>query len=115
MAERFSETREPRTARLVGEVSLLDHVSTAEHHIIRLHVSNQTGIRKVRVQLTPEQYQLAIEAHRDELALVVSGLLEKEKKFNWVREPTAVSLGDILSDDDDEDQDEEPHTEETLF
>lgn len=99
VAERLSETREPRTAKLVGEVSLLDHVSTDDSHIIRLHVSNQPGIRVVRVRLTPEQYRLAIEAHREELPLMVSGTVEKDKKFNWVREPTSVTLRDSEIDE----------------
>lgn len=114
VAERFSETREPRTARLVGEVSLLDHVSTADQHVIRLHVSNQPDVRVVRVQLTPEQYRLAIAAHQDEVALVVSGLVEKEKKFNWVREPSAVALQETAVEEFEDGEDSEP-TDATLF
>lgn len=118
VARRFSETREPRSATLVGEVSLLDHLSTADTHTIRLHVSNQPDIRVVRIQLTPEQYKLALEAHSEEEPLVVSGVVEREKRTNWVYSPTTVTLQQNPASNGDSDlglQDDEPPDGSTLF
>lgn len=98
--------------------SLLDHLSTADTHTIRLHVSNQPDIRVVRIQLTPEQYKLALEAHSEEEPLVVSGVVEREKRTNWVYSPTTVTLQQNPASNGDSDlglQDDEPPDGSTLF
>jgi hypothetical protein len=101
VATRFAATREPELANLVGEVTLLDHVSTIGDRTIRLHVSNHPGVRTVRVRLSPEQYDDAIEAHRAEKRLRVTGTVEREGRYNWVYNPTAVSKVEDDPDDND--------------
>jgi hypothetical protein len=101
VATRFAATREPEMAKLVGEVTLLDHVSTIGDRTIRLHVSNHPGVRTVRVRLSPEQYDDAIEAHKAEKSLRVAGTVEREGRYNWVYNPSAVSIVDTRDDDDD--------------
>jgi hypothetical protein len=100
VATRFAATREPELANLIGEVTLLDHVSAIGDRTIRLHVSNHPGVRTVRVRLTPEQYDDAIEAHRAEKRLKVTGTVEREGRYNWVYNPTAVSTVDDFDDND---------------
>ncbi|SBS78263.1 conserved hypothetical protein [uncultured Mycobacterium sp.] len=102
VAVRFAATREPEVANLVGEVTLLDHISSSGDRTIRLHVSNHPGVRTVRVRLSADQYDDAIEAHRDEKSLKVTGTIEREGRYNWVYSPSAVSIVDVSDDDDDD-------------
>jgi hypothetical protein len=101
VATRFAATREPEVVNLVGEVTLLDYVSTIGDRTIRLHVSNHPGLRTVRVRLSPEQYDDAIEAHKAEKRLQVTGTVEREGRYNWVYNPTAVVMVDAADDDDE--------------
>jgi hypothetical protein len=91
VATRFAATREPELARLRGEVTHLDYATTVGDRTIRLAVSNHPGVRTVRVRLSPEQYEEAIEAHKAEKAFEVTGTVEREGRYNWVYNPTAVS------------------------
>jgi len=111
VATRFAATREPELARLVGEVTQLDHVSTVGDRTIRLHVSNHPGVRTVRVRMSAEQYDDAIEAHKSEKRLRVTGTVEREGRYNWLYNPSSVSIVDTPDDDDEvpEDSDTEPH------
>ncbi|MCZ4519513.1 hypothetical protein O4220_13405 [Rhodococcus ruber] len=118
IADQLRITAEPETVNLVGEVTLLDHVSTLESHTIRLHVSNRPGTRIVRINLDPDQYKVAIEAHRNDTPLRVTGTLTKEGKYNWLLGPANVSsiVGASNDDDDDNDNDDDGQdTQEPLF
>lgn len=101
VANRLAVTREPERVALVGEVTLLDHISSKEIHTIRLHVSNRTDIRTVRVRLTADQYDQAIHAHRTDTPLRVVGILEKEGRYLRIYSPESVTLADYSSNDSD--------------
>jgi hypothetical protein len=102
VANRLAITREPQAFNLVGEVTLLDHVSTEQVHTVRLHVSNNPSVRTVRVRLTPDEYKVAIDAHKEDIPLRISGLVEKEGRYNWIYSPTSVAIAADASNDDDE-------------
>lgn len=108
VANRLAVTREPQTVNLLGEVTLLDHVSTEEAHIVRLHVSNNPMVRTVRVRLSPDDYKKAIDAHKNDIPLRVSGLVEKEGRYNWIYAPTSVTTAPDATNDDDDVPDEIP-------
>ncbi|WP_454561006.1 hypothetical protein [Mycobacterium haemophilum] len=116
VAIRFAATREPEVARLVGEVTQLDHVSTIGDRTIRLHVSNHPGVRTVRVRMSAEQYDDAIEAHKSEKNLRVTGTVQREGRYNWVYNPSSVSIVDAPDDDDEvpADPDAEPDEDDQL-
>lgn len=105
VANRLAITREPETVNLLGEVTLLDHVSTEEAHTVRLHVSNNPMVRTVRVRLSPDDYKKAIDAHKDDIPLRVSGLVEKEGRYNWIYDPTSVTIAQDATNDDDDEKD----------
>jgi hypothetical protein len=86
---------------LVGEVTLLEHVSSQDIHTVRLHVANQPRLRTVRMNLTPDQYETAIEAHRSDSPLQVRGTVERQGTYNWIRVPEHVRILAQFSNDDE--------------
>lgn len=108
LGESLRLTAEPEPVNLVGEVTLLEHVANNGEYTVRLHVANQPRLRTVRIALNPEQYEIAIEAHRSDSPLRASGIIQKQGNYNWLIEPTRVRmLADYSNDDelivDDED------------
>jgi hypothetical protein len=113
VAKHFSDTREPQTVTLIGEITRLDHTPTFDDHTIRLQVQKRPGLSTVRVRVSPEQYDVALHAHRDDTPLQISGVVEREGNYNWIYEPSSVAVfrGAKKSDDDaeegtDDDDDE---------
>lgn len=91
VAQHFSETREPQSATVVGEVTRLDHTPTFDDHTIRLQVRNRPGMTTVRVRVSPEQYDTALRAHGDDIPLQISGMVEREGNYNWIYSPSSVA------------------------
>ena len=83
---------EPQDVTLVGEVTLLSRSVAGQDQLIRLNIEEGADVRKARIRLSAEQYEIAMEAHRREASLQVSGRLEKEGKLYWLYEPTNVSI-----------------------
>jgi hypothetical protein len=112
-------TAEPEPVNLVGEVTLLEHVANIGEYTVRLHVANQPRLRTVRMVLSPEQYEIAIEAHRSDVPLRASGIIQKQGNYNWLVEPTRVRMiSDFTNDDDvitDDEADEPPEDQDPLF
>lgn len=102
VGEALRLSAEPETLNLVGEVTLLEHISTVDEHTVRLHVSNQPTLRTVRMNLTPEQYNVALEAHRNDVPLRVRGRVERQGRYNWLTDPENVSTAMGYTNDDDE-------------
>ena len=77
---------EPTGVTLQGQVSVLSREITNDvlARVIRLNVEGAAGINKVRVPLDADQYELAMEAHRHEKSLRVTGRLERENKLWWL-------------------------------
>lgn len=81
----FAVDPEPEDVTLVGEVTLLSRELGRGDRVIRLDVSGRGQThRKARVRLDAEQYEVALEAHRQELPLRVTGSLEREGKIYWM-------------------------------
>ncbi len=117
VSESLRQAAEPEPVTLVGEVTLLEHVSNLDTHTVRLHVANQPRLRTVRMNLTPEQYEAAIEAHRSDSPLRVRGIVARQGTYNWLTDPTNVQILTQFSNDeeipedaitDEDDQDQEP-------
>lgn len=113
VAKHFSDTREPQTMTLVGEVTRLEHVPTLDDYTIRMQVQKRPGLSTVRVRLSAEQYEAALDAHRDDVPLQVSGVVEREGTYNWIYEPSSIAVfrgakrvNDDAAGDTDEDDDE---------
>lgn len=64
---------------LVGEVTLLSRDNDHEERVIRLDVVKGGAVRRARVRLTAEQYEAAVQAHREERRISATGSLEKEE------------------------------------
>jgi hypothetical protein len=89
VANAFVLDPEPQGVTLQGEVVVLSREVEREGlaRIIRLNVegvSDTKDISKVRVRLDADQYEIAMEAHRREASLQVTGRLEKENNRWWL-------------------------------
>ncbi|MEJ7634431.1 hypothetical protein [Aeromicrobium sp.] len=80
----FAEDPEPREVTLLGEVTFLSHSSDDPAHVIRLLVEDGADARMARVRLSADEYQQALEAHRRDARIRISGSLEREGNINWL-------------------------------
>jgi len=67
--------------------------------VVRLDVLSGTTARKVRVRLKADDYDIAVDAHRDNLALRVTGRQEVEGRFYWLYDPESIELVTIENAD----------------
>ncbi|SDP61743.1 hypothetical protein SAMN04489867_3156 [Pedococcus dokdonensis] len=90
----LSRDPEPIDATLTGEVTLLSRSVGGGDRVIRLDVMTGGGgaIGKARVRLNAEQYEMALEAHREEAPLLVRGELSREGNLYWMYRPDRVSI-----------------------
>lgn len=84
VAASFAKVTEPASVRITGEVSLLDSSSSVPAHLIRVDVMSGADARRVRVRLTPEQYDTAVAAYAGKRWLSLSGTLEKDGRDWWL-------------------------------
>jgi hypothetical protein len=96
----FAEDPEPQDVTVVGEVTLLSRSSETSDRLIRLNIARGADVRKARVRLTAEQYELAMEAHQLEANLTVSGRLEREGNLYWLYDAREVALVSQSDEDD---------------
>lgn len=94
VASRYKASEPPQTVRLTGEVGLLENSTTSPIHLIRLDVMEGAEVRHARVRLSPDQYELAVEAHRTHRWMAVSGQLEKDGRSFWLYGADRLSLLD---------------------
>lgn len=92
VAEKFKEAKAPETVHLIGEVSRLDNSSTSPVHLVGLDIKAGSGVKRARVRLTPEQYDLAVEAHAVHKWLEVSGQLQRDGRDYWLYNAEGVRL-----------------------
>ena len=90
---------EPQTVELTGEVTLLSRSVDSVDRVIRLNVEDGADIRKARIRLSADQYEIAMEAHRQEASLRLSGILEKEGRMFWVYNPTNLQIVETAESD----------------
>ena len=83
-ADLFSQDPDPQDVTLVGEVTLLSREISGHDQLIRLNVESGADIRKARVRLSPDQYEMAMDAHKRGASLRVSGRLEREGRLYWL-------------------------------
>jgi hypothetical protein len=94
VATAFAADPEPLPVSLLGDVTLLSRSGSRleTERVIRLNVEHGATVRKARIRLSAQQYDLAMEAHRLEASLRVRGTLEKEGNLYWVYDPHDVEI-----------------------
>jgi hypothetical protein len=92
VANSFALDPEPQDVTLVGEVTLLSRSLGIPDRVVRLDIEEGAEIRKARVRLSADQYDQALEAHRQEASLRVSGSLEREGRLYWLYGANNVSV-----------------------
>lgn len=75
---------DPVEVRIIGEVTNLTYESSDPHRVVRVKTQVAGSSRKVRVRMSREQYDLAIDAHRQGKHVSLSGILEKENNLFWL-------------------------------
>ncbi|MGV9337145.1 hypothetical protein [Streptomyces sp. NPDC003688] len=82
---------------LIGRVHLLAKKQVGSPGVFGVDSLQSTGPRKVRVRLADdEDYHEAIRAHEEDLAIQVSGRLEKEGNLSWLYDATVIrTLGPL--------------------
>jgi hypothetical protein len=71
---------------------LLSRTAAKTNRVIRLDLEKGSEVKKVRVRLSAEQYEQAIEAHHNDSHLSVSGTLDREGTLYWLYNPQNVSI-----------------------
>ena len=93
----LGKPQEIDSVTVVGTVDLLTRrVGTVG--VIGLQVIEGSRARRVRVRLPNDSYDIALEAHRNNDAIRVTGRQEREGNFYWLYEPSRVSIVPISSD-----------------
>ena len=95
VAADFAQSPPPESVKLTGEVSLLDNSTAVPIHLVRIDVMTGSKVKRARVRLSPEQYQLAVEAHANKQRLRASGTLEKDGRDWWLYNAAEVELVDV--------------------
>lgn len=96
----FERNPEPKAMHLTGEVTDLKNSSVGSERRIKLATRINGKPRTVTVNLTPEQYARAVEAHGDERFFTVFGELETEARGSHVETPESVRVESMgLSDE----------------
>ncbi|MEO3750143.1 hypothetical protein [Streptomyces sp. B6B3] len=88
----LAATSRPQTVTVVGSVTLLERPKPGHPGVIRLDVLGGTTARKMRVRLKAEDYDLAVDAHRDNLAMKMRGRQEIEGRYYWLYDPDQIEL-----------------------
>lgn len=92
--EYFEASPQPKPARLTGEVTDLKNSSAEGEHRIKLAARVNGKPKIVTVQLLPEQYDSAMQAHGRGRLFTVIGELEMIKRAAHVRTPERVVIED---------------------
>ncbi|MFD7320664.1 hypothetical protein ACFV9D_06165 [Streptomyces sp. NPDC059875] len=97
-AVRLAEDQSTQSATMVGRVHLLAKKKAGSPGVFGIESLLPGSPRKVRVRLADEDdYHEAIRAHEEDLALQVSGTLEKEGNLSWLYNATVIqTMGSLL-------------------
>lgn len=82
---------EPGTT-IRGRVHLLSQSHAGGPGTIGVEWRSPSGLRRVRVPLTGDDYHAAVRAHDEELEVVLSGVLEREGNLHWLYNPELLHL-----------------------
>ncbi|SIS12940.1 hypothetical protein [Microbacterium sp. RURRCA19A] len=91
----FESAPEPKLVAISGEVVQLHRVSSKPDRTIQLSARVNGVPRVVQVSLTPEQYELALEAHAREVQLSVTGEMEQRARNSTIPVATYVKAEDV--------------------
>lgn len=96
-AMKLAEDSSSRIVTVMGRVHLLAKKKVGSPGVFGIDSLQSEGPRKVRVRLADEEdYHAAVFAHDEDLALLVSGTLEKEGNLSWLYNATVIrTLGPI--------------------
>ncbi|MFC0846110.1 hypothetical protein ACFH04_20705 [Streptomyces noboritoensis] len=96
-AARLAADPASEVSTLIGRVHLLAKKQAGSPGVFGLDSLSGGRTKKVRVRLSDEdEYHEAVRAHEEDLALEVSGRLEKEGNLSWLYDATVVrTLGPI--------------------
>ncbi|MFI1518352.1 hypothetical protein [Kitasatospora cineracea] len=88
----LAATVRPELVTALGTVTLLDRPKPGSPGVVRLEVLSGTSAKKLRVRLKVEDYDMATDAHRLNMAIRVSGRQELEGKYYWLYDPEIIEL-----------------------
>ncbi|MFI6466644.1 hypothetical protein [Streptomyces sp. NPDC050528] len=91
----LAATVNPLFVTVLGTVTLLERPKPGNPGVVRLDVLSGTEARKMRVRLKVEDYDMAVDAHRNNLGLRISGRQELEGHFYWLYDPRVIELVNI--------------------
>jgi hypothetical protein len=90
-AVRLAEDKSSRMVTMIGRVHLLAKKEVGSPGVFGVEALTSGPAKKVRVRLADdEDYHEAIRAHEEDLALQVSGKLEKEGNLSWLYNATVI-------------------------
>ncbi|MEU2235537.1 MULTISPECIES: hypothetical protein [Streptomyces] len=95
----LAATAQAEFVTVLGTVTLLERPKPGNPGIVRLDVVGGTAARKMRVRLKVEDYDMAVDAHRNNLALRISGRQELEGHFYWLYDPEIIELVRIVPEE----------------
>lgn len=98
-AVRLAEDRSSRTINIIGRVHLLAKKDMGSPGVFGVEAFTAGPVKKVRVRLADEEdYHEAIRAHEEDLALQVTGRLEKEGNLSWLYDATVIRTAGHVDD-----------------
>ncbi len=83
---------QPVVREVTGEVTILHAGSQLPYRTVQLQVGER-GLNVVKLHLTTEMYEMALEAHRQKRLLTVRGRLEREGRLWWLYDVSHASMG----------------------
>ncbi|MFE2703236.1 hypothetical protein [Streptomyces mirabilis] len=94
----FAATAAAEYVTVLGSVTQLERPKPGDPGVVRLDVFSGSRANKMRVRLKVEDYDLAVDAHRNNLALRISGRQEVEGRYFWLYDPEILELVQIRPD-----------------
>ncbi|TLP70686.1 hypothetical protein FEF27_12850 [Nesterenkonia sphaerica] len=88
----FEQAPAPQVREVSGEVVLLKNSALGGEHQIKVRGKLDGVSRTVTVTLSPEQYESALQAHRDQVRLTVRGEMEKKSRRLIIHESNLVRV-----------------------
>lgn len=85
-AEALGSEPEPTSTSLTGVITQLRHERNTPDYTVHVFTTSRGPVGRVRVNLTEDDYQRAVEAHRNDSLVRISGTLAKDGKFWWIQE-----------------------------
>ncbi|MEU7156463.1 hypothetical protein AB0A82_05585 [Streptomyces chrestomyceticus] len=98
-AVRLAEDKSSRMVTIIGRVHLLAKKDVGSPGVFGVEALTSGPVKKVRVRLADEEdYHEAIRAHEEDLALQVTGRLEKEGNLSWLYNATVIRTAGHVDD-----------------